>query len=355
MPTAVPAPDAALDQPLSVPVSAALPWATVQRMSQTPPRCAEPGEAAITAAVRRTATIRRGTTMMKVLTGPQVAGYLGGWQLAGFCYRAYDLAHLRTPQDLALLNGSQDLDEAVVFALRWRAVDPIDYAVPLDAALRPRAPIEVDITGLAGVPPSHRIGPQVLGTGFAPTGRQLIPEWVTADFADLPMPVGTSIVAYTADGSEVVLYTYQPEQHAWLRMCGTQWRHLLSRIPVPGTPGQEYFPVSQEPTRLLGRYRGRMLDAIADPPDDFWVAAKTRTARYPVDALARRTRFVRWRGALCVVVRAEGGWRQLRLCRPDADSVHQLGASSVERGVFETWAPASEATDGGEVDVWYDL
>ena len=365
------------DRPLVAPVSRALTWNTVHRMSQIPPDRCDVDEAARIAMIRRTATISRGTHMMKVLAGRQVAGYLGGWPLAGFCYREYDLAHLRTPEELAPINGAPEMDDDVVFALRWRAVDPLDYAIPFDRSLllparenatataeetEPAAAPEVaqpsgevDITGLVSMPPTDRVGPQVLGTGFAPTQRHLIPEWVTLDFADLPLPVGASIVAYTSDGSEVVLYTYQPEQHAWLRMCGPQWRHLLARIPMDRKGDQEYFPVAAPPSRLVGAFRGQLLDAIADPPGDFRVAAKTRTARYPVEALARRCRYVLWRDVLCTVVRDDGSWRQLRLCHPDGEDVARLGAAPVERGVYEVWAPAAEAANERVVEFWYDL
>jgi hypothetical protein len=258
------------------------------------------------------------------------------------------------PCGVAALRGADD-SEDVAFALRWRAVAASDYAVPLDAALLPDEPAEMDVTGLVAMPPHDRVGAQVLGTGFAPAHRQLIPEWVTADLADLPLPAGASLVAYTGDGTEVVLYTYLPEQHSWLRMYGPQWRHLLARILAVAQSDQEYFPVPSPPSRLVGMYRGTLHEAIADPPDEFRVAAKSRTARFPVEALARRSRYTVWRGATCTVGRVDGEWRRLRLCRPDADTVHRLGASCMERGIYETWAHSSQPSDEREVDLWYDL
>src|SRR5947208_300962 len=79
------------DGPLHAPVSRVLDWRAVHRMSQAPA-----GEDSAVAAIRRTATVRRGTRMLKVLSARQLAGYLRGWLPCGFCYREYDLAHLRT-------------------------------------------------------------------------------------------------------------------------------------------------------------------------------------------------------------------------------------------------------------------
>jgi hypothetical protein len=73
-----------------------------------------------------------------------------------------------------------------------------------------------------------------------------------------------------------------------------------------------------------------------------------------VEAIARRCTYARWRGILCTVSRIEGGWLRVRPCRPDADSVTELSAQCVERGVYETWAPAAEATDVHEIDLPYE-
>ena len=45
---------------------------------------------------------------------------------------------------------------------------------------------------------------------------------------------------------------------------------------------------------------------------------------------------------------------RLRLIRPSADAVARIRANPVERGVYEAWAPRSEAVGYREVDVWYD-
>jgi hypothetical protein len=316
-------------------------------MSQTP------SQARAVEAIRRTATVRRGTRMIKFLSARQLSGHLRGWPLSGFCYRVHDVAHLRTPADLAVLTGDPVRTGAeVVFGLRWRAVDPMEYAIPLGAGTD-------QFAGLASMPSHDRHGPPVIGTGFAPTDRHLIPEFVLTDLAELPLPAGSSLVAYTPDGTEVTLYAYLPEQRGWTRMHGPQWRHLLGEVPAsksgPFPADQEYFPVPPALSRYVGRYKGELYEAIADPPDEFRVASKTRAARYPVEALARRIPYASWRAVRCTVIRAEGEWLRLRLCRPDADQVSALGAHCVERGIYEAWAPAAEAVDAREVDIWYDL
>ncbi|MDG4773039.1 hypothetical protein [Solwaraspora sp. WMMD792] len=333
------------DSPLMAPLTRAASWADMHQLSQTPTAADHP---AITV-VRRTATVRRGTRMMKVLSGRQVAGFLRGWSPAGFCYREYDIAHLRTPADLALLRtddgGGRDSLE-VAYALRWRAIGADDYEIPAGPAYQ----------GLVAMPPRDRIGPPVLGTGFTPSERHLIPEFVTAGCTDLPMPANAALLAYTPDGAEVVLYTYQPEQRGWIRMAGPQRRHLLDGIPdVPSD--QEYLRTGDLPqsTQLVGTHDGQTYEAVADPPHEFRVLAMTRAARYPVDSLARRVRLATWRDARCQVLRQDSGWSRLRLCRPTPEAVASLGAQCYERGVYEVWAPSVEISDEGPTDLPYQL
>ncbi|NJC69410.1 hypothetical protein HC031_06705 [Planosporangium thailandense] len=328
------------EQPLRMPVSRSLDWAGLHRLSQQPAAASE-----LLAAIRSSAAVRRGTRMMKVLSPRQLLACLHGWLPSGFCYREYDVAHLRTPADLGVLRGDGADPGDVVFALRWRAVDARDYTVP-SADTHP---------GLVDMPPRDRIGPPIIGSGFAPADRHLIPEFVTADLADLPLTANASLLAYTADGTEVTLYTYLAEQHTWTRMWGPQWRDLLAGVTGNFPGDQEYFPVPPGITRFVGTYRGRLYDAIADPPDDFRLAAKVRAARYPVESVARRTVYAHWRGVRCTVVRNEAGWLRVRPCHPDAEAIEQLGAQCVERGVYEAWAPAAEVVDAREVDVEYPL
>jgi hypothetical protein len=331
------------DSPLMVPLNRVQGWDAVHQLSQTPAYANHP----TLIGIRHTATVRRGTRMLKVLSARQLTGYLRGWLPHGFCYREHDVAHLRLPADLALLRTDPDaardgLD--VAYALRWRAVDPADYEIPIGD----------DHRGLVTMPPHDRVGAPVLGTGFTPSDRHIIPEFVTRDVADLPLPANAALLAYTPDGAEVVLYTYQPEQRGWLRMVGPRWRHLLAGVPDIA-PDQEYVPTreAKRSSRLVGTYGGEEHEAVADLPGEFRVLAMTRAARYPVSAPRRRTRYATWRGAPCVVLREESGWARLRLCRPGPDSVAALGAQCYERGVYEAWAPAGELSDDRAVDVAY--
>ncbi|WP_231934871.1 hypothetical protein [Micromonospora viridifaciens] len=327
------------DVPLLMPVHRERGWAYLHQLSQQPGAAGDP----TLAAVRGSAVIRPGTRMVKVLSARQLAGYVRGWLPHGFCYREHDVAHLRTPAGLAVLGGDGAGGD-VAFALRWRATDPSDYDVPVGPAHQ----------GLVTLPPRDRLGPPVLGTGFVPSNAQLIPEFITRDFADLPMPANAALLAYPAEGVEVVLYTYQAEQRGWLRMVGPQWRHLLSAVPGL-SPDQEYVPNGDAPrsTQLVGAYGGSAYEAVADQPGGFRVLAMTRAARYPVESAARRLRYATWRGVPCLVLREESSWLRLRLRRPDPDAVVTTGAQCHERGVYETWAPGAEVTDDQVVDLGY--
>jgi hypothetical protein len=296
------------DQPILAPVTQATSWAWVHGLSQNPPhRNADPREVATVATIRRTATIRSGTRMIKPLSGGQLTSCLAGRRPSGFCYRAFDLAGLRAPDDLAMLTGvGFQRPGAVVYALRWRATGPDDYHIPFSVPVGelPSYP------GLSAMPTQDRLGPPIVGTGFAPSSHHLIPEFITADFADVALPVASLLVAFTPAGEEIMLYRYLPEQDAWVRMFGPQWRHLVAGVPEI-SPDQEYVQASRP---HVGRVR----------------------------------RYARWRGALCTVIRVDGGWVRLRLCRPDAESGPALGAHCVERGVHEVWVPAAEISENGE-------
>jgi hypothetical protein len=327
---------------LQAPLSRSMSWDRVHRLSQIPPR--EQHTADLLATVRATATVKRGTKMVKPLAATGVTAVLKGQLPHGFCYREWDVAHLRTPEDQAVLTGQTPGD--VSYLLRWRAVDPVDYQIPAGEA----------VAGLAAMPPHDRVGAPVLGTGFAPSSSELIPEWVTADFADLPMPANSSLVACAPDGTEVVLYTYQPEQRGWLRLVGPQWRHLLAPIREISVE-QEYVPLPRvdSGSRLVGTFRGEEFEAIADPPSEFRVLAMTRAARYPVETLVRRTRYARWRDVVGTILSADTSWVRMRLCQPDPANVAALGAQCYERGVYEVWAPASEISEAREVNVSYQI
>ncbi|GGK30660.1 hypothetical protein GCM10010124_24240 [Pilimelia terevasa] len=333
------------ETPLMVPLSRGRTWDDFHRLSQTP----DPRYSPELADIRATAAVRRGTRMIKVLSARQVGGYLKGWLPAGFCYREWDVAHLRTAGELRVLRTDDDRhadSPDVAYALRWRAVDPCDYEVPTGAAY----------PGLVSMPSGYRVGPPLLGTGFTPSAQHVIPEFVTANLTDIPLPANTALLAYPGDGTEVVLFTFQPEQRGWLRMAGPAARHLLAGLG--SAADQEYLPVpsgDRGTSRLVGRHQGVEHDTVADPPEEFRVLAMSRAARYPVETLARRTRFATWRGAACSVVGVEGAWVRLRLCRPDADQVVAIGAQCHERGVYEAWAPAEELADYRTVDQPYRL
>jgi hypothetical protein len=232
----------------------------------------------------------------------------------------------------------------VAYTLRWRAVDARDYHIPTGAPADDGRP---GYSGLVAMCPHDRVGPPVIGSGFAPTERHIIPEFITADLADLPLPAGASLVAFTGDGTEVPLYTYVPEQRGWSRVFGPQWRHLLTGVDAPAE--RELFTVEPSPNCFVGRYDdGELYEAVADPPLEF----RLRNGA-PVAECLRRTVYGAWRGETCTLVRAEGDWIRVRLCRPDGENVTRLGARCVERGVYEAWAPAREVARARTVDVPY--
>ncbi|MGY0233281.1 hypothetical protein [Longispora urticae] len=316
------------DAPLTVPLSRTMSWESVQRLSQTP--------GGDLRAVRESATIKSGTRMIKPLSATQVGAYLRRGALPhGCCYREHDIAHLRTPADLRFL-GIDDEDAA--YALRWRAIGPEDYEI-------------ADLPGVMALPPHERVGPPLLGTGFAPSNKHLVPEFVTADLAELPLPAFSELIAYLPDGTEVTLFHFVPEQKAWSRMAGPQWRRLLTPIDAD----QEMIPVPDTFARLVGSYQGEVKEAVADPPGEFRLLAKNRAARYPVESLARRDVRGRWRGIDVLIVGADKDWLRVRLIRPDSDSIVRIGARSTERCVYEAWAQGSELSDVREHQTPYRL
>jgi hypothetical protein len=330
-----------LEPPLSAPLRRELGWTQIQRMSQS----AAHRDDRTLRQIRATAAILRGTRMTKVLSAAQVSGHLGGWSPYGFCYRSADIAHLHDPRDLALLRTDGAADSDVAFALRWRAVDRIDYEVPGNPAQ----------PGLALLPAHSRVGPMVLGTGFSPSADDLIPEYVTAGFADLPMPANAQLIAYVSGGEEVVLYAYQPEQHGWLRLAGPRWRGLLDQLPGV-SPDREYVPCTTPgSSKLVGRIKDNEYEAVADPPEEFRVRALTRAARYAVETLSRRAEQAMWRGVPCWVLQRDDTWARLRLIRPDSDALAITGARCYERGVYEAWAPLGELADHHIADIPYNL
>ena len=109
------------DSQLLTPVTPNLSWAGVHASTQAMLRPDErPTAFRSVTTMRRTATIRRGTRMIKLLSGRQLLAYLHGRLPRGFCYRAADLEGLRIPDDLAMLTGdlTRFHPEQVVFGLR---------------------------------------------------------------------------------------------------------------------------------------------------------------------------------------------------------------------------------------------
>ncbi|WP_436526216.1 hypothetical protein [Actinoplanes sp. HUAS TT8] len=330
-----------LEPPLMAPLRRGLTWQAVQSMSQS----AVHRDDTTLRAIRETAAVRRGTRMTKLLSPAQVAGHLGGWLPYGFCYRSCDIAHLTEPDQLSLLRTDGAADGRVAFALRWRATDPADYEVPA-------APAQ---PGLSPLPAHSRIGAMVLGTGFTPSTDDLIPEYVTAGFADLPIPANAQLVAHVPGGEEVILYTYQPEQHGWLRLAGPRWRPLLDELPGV-SPDREYVPCTVTGTaKLVGTIKGKEYEAVADPPGEFRVRALTRAARYQVETLSRRAEQAQWRGVPCWVLQRDETWARLRLLRPDGDGLNATGARCYERGVYEAWAPIDELRDHHIAEIAYHI
>jgi hypothetical protein len=330
------APPVPEDSPLYVPLSASMSWAEAHRLCQS--------HNAVTAtlprlrAMRESVRIRRGTRMVKILSGRQLAGTLRGWLPQGFCHREFDVAHLRTPADLAVLATDHHGGDGAVFALRWRAVDASDFATPYAADTFGQP----GYGGLTAMSPHQRVGAPVLGTGFAPTSRHIIPEFVTADLGDLPLVAHAELIGFTDDGTEVLLYRYLAEQRAWGRLAGKQWRGMLDGIDGLAAD-QEYFPIPEAPTRLMGLHDGKPYEAVADPREnEFLVLAKVRALRHAVTSPARLSPRATWREVPCTVIREADEWLRLRLIRPSADALEATGAACVERGIYEVWAPTTE-------------
>jgi len=141
-----------------------------------------------------------------------------------------------------------------------------------------------------------------------------------------------------------MLYRYMPEQRAWTGMFGQQYHYLFAAVPGI-SPEQDYFTIPASPVRLVGEYRGQEWEALADPPDEFRVLAKTRLARYQIETLGRRTPRATVRGVPVTVIRDDGQWLRVRLIRPDGEAAARTSATCVERGIYEVWTPAGEVMD----------
>ncbi|THV43268.1 hypothetical protein [Glycomyces buryatensis] len=327
--------------PLSVPVMPGADAQIVHQYSQNPR--IDASERALVSAVRATAFVTVGTRMTKPLSRNQVARQLTSAPLvSGVCFREFDVAHLRTPADRVVLNGDPENDHEVTFALRWKAICARDY-VSTEAQQFP---------GLVAMPGRERRGSMILGTGFVPSGSHLLPEFATADLADLPLTARAEILAYTADGNEISLFQYQPQTNVWDRMAGARHRELISRIPGLET-GRALFRVDPSVhAGLVGRHEGEQITVTADPGHGYSAYVRGAVSRSPVTAPQRYYTKARWRDTDMLVLGRNEDWVRLRLASPDVESVANTGAACIERAVYECWAPRAELQD--PQTIWVD-
>ncbi|MCH7230685.1 hypothetical protein L0U85_07450 [Glycomyces sp. L485] len=275
------------DRSMMVPLAPGLDLEYVRRLSQTPHL--DPAARVLLNRVRQSSPLVEGELMERPMTASQVARLLETAAVpGGFCYRRRDVAYLRTPASRSILGGETEVGDRWVFALRWPVADPADY----------HAPVAPDYEGLSSMPSSDRRGMPVLGTGFALTGGHLLPEYVTADLVDLPLPEGAKLVAHATDGVESELFVYS----------GQQWTPSTADRSVD-VPGVE-----------IGR---------------------PRTVRR---ILREATRVV-WKGESGSLVDADEEWGRFRLSRPSPDALSRTGAEAVRRGVYEKWVARAEITN----------
>jgi hypothetical protein len=124
------------DSPLLAPVTPGTSWDSVHALSQTPLRDPRDPHQSPSGARPRSGPATR---MVKVLSDRQLSAYLHGRRPSGFCYRESDLVRLRAAGDLAVLLGDAMPTDVrrndVVFGLRWRAVDGVDYDITVRAPI----------------------------------------------------------------------------------------------------------------------------------------------------------------------------------------------------------------------------
>lgn len=272
------------DRSMTVPLAPGLDLEYVRRLAQTPHL--DPPARALLDRVRRSSPLVEGESMERPLTAAQAAQLMETAAVpGGFCYRSRDVACLRTPAARSVLGGETEPGERLVFALRWAVTAADDY----------HAPVAPDYEGLTVMPSSDRRGTPVLGTGFALSSGHLLPEHLTADMTDLPLPEGAKVLAYTEDGSEAELFAY----------AGRQWSPLSTdpRTAIPGVGPGRPVPVQ-------------------------------RVLREPLKAV--------WKGVAGSLVDAEEEWGRFRLSRPSPDALARTGAEPVRRGVYEKWIDRDE-------------
>ncbi|HEU5129628.1 MAG TPA: hypothetical protein VFU12_16735 [Glycomyces sp.] len=274
------------DRSMTVPLAPGLDLEYVRRLTQTPHL--DPAARVLLDRVRRSSPLVEGEPMERPLTAAQAAQLMATAAVpGGFCYRRRDVACLRTPAARSVLGGETEPGEQWVFALRWTVAAAEDY----------HAPVVPDYEGLTVMPSSDRRGMPVLGTGFALSAEHLLPEYVTADMADLPLPEGAKLLAYATDGTEAELFAYADRQ--WSPST------VDRRVAVPGV----------EPGRAV-----------------------------PVHRVLRESAKASWKGVPGSLVDAEEEWGRFRLSRPTPEALSRTGAEPVRRGVYEKWIARSELT-----------
>ncbi|GAB3645321.1 hypothetical protein [Glycomyces tarimensis] len=277
------------ERSLMVPLAPGLDLEYVRRLTQTPHL--DPAARLLLDRVRQSSPLAAGELMERPMTAPQIARLLETAAVpGGFCYRRRDVAHLRTPSSRSVLGGETEPGDRWVFALRWAVADPGDYD----------APVAPEYEGLTAMPSSDRRGMPVLGTGFALSAGHLLPEYVTADLVDLPLPEGAQMVAYDQNGSVIELFAYS----------GRQWAPLTAEgvVDVPGVELGRPAPVRRilrEPTRVV------------------------------------------WNGEPGSLVDADEEWGRFRLSRPGPEALSRTGVEAVRRGVYEKWVARAELTQLG--------